>query len=94
MKILKFNEINELPDLCRYKIIKIDKNGETYFNDVPYDPYDLEDAVKILMKFEKKYNLIIKKFSFVFSEWQTGEIVDKETIDKIKIWIDSEKYNL
>lgn len=57
---------------------------EEYYN---INPYDLEEMVKLYMKYKKKYpNLKIKKV--------ISDFVDEKTIQDILVKLDSDKYNL
>jgi len=91
MQIKKFENYESISLDTRYEIRLIDKNGdECEFNEpykYDYNPFDLEEVVALLIKYEKKkYNLIIKKI--------VESNVDKETIDNVKMKLDAKKYNL
>jgi len=89
MQIKKFNE--SFGDLPYYEVKKVNNFGEEIIFDeiedhANYDPFDLDEAVKLYMQYEGHGNFIIKKI--------TEKVIDKKIIEKIKLKLDSEKYNL
>jgi len=93
MKIKTYENYNvEVILDTHYDIVEINRFGEEIPFEIDYDeddynPYSLEEAVEILIKYEKPgRELVIKKI--------TENFVSKEEIDKIKIQLDSNKYNV
>ena len=91
MKIKKFENYERIDLSVRYEIRYYDNNlqdevivGENEYN---YNPFDIKDMVELLMKYEKKgldvYLIRTKE-----------EMVDKKTIEDVKLKIRAEKYNL
>lgn len=74
-----------------YEIYGIDQRDDEYLVEIDeyydYNPYDLEDIVKLLEDFRKRGGLFfIKKI--------TPEIVDEKTIEQIILKLNSKKYNI
>ena len=75
-----------------YELWTLDNNGDeeefpTVEEDGNYNIYDLTEMVELFMKYEKRdRNLFIKKI--------TKEIIDDKTIERIKLSIESKKYNI
>jgi len=93
MYIKKFENYNKIKLDTRYELKVIMGDEEYDFDytgdDVNYNPFSLEETVKLYMLHEKEYNpneLVIKQIS--------EKIVPKKTIDDIIIKISSKKYNL
>jgi len=92
MKIKLFENFDQVDLDIFYELWTFDKNGDeeefhTLTEDSEYNMYDLTDMVKLFMKYEKyDTNLFIKKI--------TKEIIDNETIEKIKLSIEAKKYNI
>lgn len=91
MKIERFNQINEdFGTETYYEIWYYDKRGDVqeYSSDeyLNLDPFDLKDTIKYFMELEKTNNVFIKKII-------ANKLSDK-IINKIKLEIKTEKYNL
>lgn len=94
MKDIKlFENFDEIDLDVYYELWTLDRNGEEEEfisgdgDDDNYNPYDLNEMVILLMNHEK-YNkdLFIKKI--------TKENIDKEIIDRIKMQLKVNKYNI
>jgi hypothetical protein len=92
MKIKLFENFDQADLDIIYELWTLDNNGDeeefhTTVEDISYNPYDLTDMVKLFMKYEKiDRNLFIKKI--------TTEVIDNETIKKVKLSIEEKKYNI
>jgi len=93
MKIKLFENFDEIDLDIYYELWTVDNNDdEEEFNsgdpkDGNYNMYDLTEMVKLFMKYEKRdRNLFIKKI--------TKEIIDEETIERVKLEIETKKYNV
>jgi len=97
MKYLKLYEItDDYNDNTFYEIRGLDNNGDEYVptydpDDANYNPYDLREMVRLLSEKEKKDyvknpNLYIVKV--------TETKVEQETIKKMIMEIEAEKFNL
>lgn len=91
MKIKLFENFNQISLDITYELYNLNKFDEeeeiNTDNYLEYNPYDLEDMVKLYLILKEKYsNIFIKKV--------TREIIDYKTIEKIKLKLDSKKYNL
>lgn len=91
MKIQLFENFEVDLDV-QYVLRTVDMAGDEM--DIPlenedfnYNPYDLEEMVKLYIKKKKEYDQInIFKI--------TEEVIDEETINKIKLNLTAKKYNL
>lgn len=93
MKIKLFENFDEINLDIQYVLRTVDvASGEEH--DVPltnddfdYNPYSLEDMVKLYLVYKKQYDqLHLVKI--------TEEIVDEDTINKVKVNLTAKKYNL
>jgi len=91
MEIRKFEKFENIIDPViydpEYKLMKIDKNGDSEEIEPDANPFDLDEIVNCYLCM-KGYdnNMWIKKV--------TEEIVDLNAIPEIKIHLSSKKYNL
>ncbi len=91
MKIERFNQINEdIESDTWYEIWCFDKHGDSqeYYSDeyTNVNPFDLEDVVKYFMEIEDTEKLFIKKI--------VSTRLSNRIINKVKLEIRAEKYNL
>ena len=93
MKIKLFENFDKIDLDIYYELWTVDRNGdeEEYSsgdpNDQNYNMFDLTDAVRLFMKYESyDLNLSIKKI--------TKEYIDEETIERVKMEIETKKYNV
>jgi len=80
-------------DLEVYYVLMYNVNGDdikiplTINDDFNFNPYDLDEMVKLMIKYEKKYRSI-------FLNKVTTQKVSDDEIKDAKIRIDAKKYNL
>ena len=94
-EISKMNERVNLDVV--YEIRGTDNNGDEYMprheeDDANYNPYDLKEMVKLLIK--KRQNGYDHYHTGLYIVKVTTEKVPQETLEKIRLEIEAEKYNM
>lgn len=99
----EINKINERIDFdVTYEIKGTDINGDDVDiieedDDANYNPYDLKDMVRLLIKKNKEYSsrqIPSSKSLRLFLIKVTRERVPHETLEKIRLELTTDKYNL